>query len=132
MAEGPGLNAVDYIDRFFDELRSEIRANPKLAARLVRALGGNVVFENDTKAEAANPYALAAHGDGARFFSVFGSMKATEIRRVLQDNNLATRVDMAGKSQQQLVDMLYARASKKVTERKGSLFGPHRAQDKSP
>jgi len=126
MAEGPRLSAVDYIDRFFDELRVEIRANPKLAARLVRALGGNVVFENEAKTEAANPYALAAEGDSVRFHSVFGSMKITEIRRVLRDNNLATRVDIAGKNQQQLVDMLYSRASRKVSERKGTLFGADR------
>ena len=121
MAESPRLSAVDYIDRFFDELRVEIRANPKLAARLVRALGGHVIFENEAKTEAANPYALAAEGDRVRFYSVFGSMKISEIRRVLRDNNLATRVDITGKNQQQLVDMLYARASRKVTERRSSV-----------
>jgi len=60
MGEDQGLNPIEYLDRFFDELRAEVRSNPKLAARLVKALGGNVVFESDTKAEVANPYALAA------------------------------------------------------------------------
>jgi len=122
MAESPGLTPVEYIDRFFDELREEVRANPKLAARLVKALGGNVVFENEAKAEAANPYALAAEGDKVRFLSVFGSMKAGEIKKVLKDNNLATRVDMTGKSVEQLVDMLYTRAARKVGERKSSAY----------
>jgi hypothetical protein len=122
MAESPGLTPVEYIDRFFDELREEVRANPKLAARLVKALGGNVVFENEAKAEAANPYALAAAGDKGRFLSVFGTMKAGEIKKVLKDNNLATRVDMTGKSLEQLVDMLYTRAARKVGERSSSMF----------
>lgn len=122
MAESPRLTPVEYLDRFFDELRSEVRSNPKLAARLVKALGGNVVFEDEVKAEVVNPYALASSGPKARFLSVFGSMKAAEIRRVLKDNNLATRIDMTGKSIDQLVEMLYVRASSKVRERSSSMF----------
>jgi hypothetical protein len=41
---------------------------------------------------------------------------------VLKDNNLATRVDMTGKSVSQLVEMLYERASSKVRERTSSMF----------
>lgn len=122
MAESPGLTPVEYIDRFFDELRAEVRSNPALAARLVKALGGNVVFEDEAKAEIASPYALAASGDKARFFSIFGSMKLGELRKVLKDNNLATRVDMGGKSAEQLIEMLFTRASRKVNERTSSMF----------
>ncbi len=122
MAESPGLTPVEYIDRFFDELRAEVRANPALAARLVKALGGNVVFDNEAKADVANPYSLAAEGDRARFFSVFGTMKLGDIKKVLKENNLATRVDMTGKNADQLVDMMYTRASRKVQERKSSIY----------
>lgn len=122
MAEGPGLTPVEYIDRFFDELRAEVRANPKLAARLTKALGGNVVFEDATKVEVANPYALAASGDKAQFLTVFGSMKSNDLKKILKDYNLATRIDMAGKNTDQLIDMLYTRASRKVLERKSSAF----------
>ena len=65
---------------------------------------------------------IGAEGDKVRFLSVFGSMKAGEIKKVLKDNNLATRVDMTGKSVEQLVDMLYTRAARKVGERKSSMF----------
>jgi hypothetical protein len=122
MAEGTPLTPVEYLDRFFDELRSEVRSNPKLAARLVKALGGNVVFDDEAKVEVANPYALASKGSKAKFLSVFGGMKAADIKRVLKDNNLATRVDMTGKSVSQLVEMLYERASSKVRERTSSMF----------
>lgn len=121
MGEGPGLTPVEYLDRFFDELRAEVRSNPKLAARLVKALGGNVVFDDETKADVANPYALAA-GPKAKFLSVFGAMKLGEIKKVLKENNLATRVDMNGKSAEQLVEMMYNRAAMKVQERKSSAF----------
>ena len=122
MAEGARLTPVEYLDRFFDELRDEVRSNPKLAARLVKALGGEVVFEEQAKADVANPYALAAQGSKAKFLSVFGSLKLSEIKRVLKDNNLATRVDMNGKNSGQLAEMLFERASSKVKERRSSVF----------
>ena len=122
MAEDKRLTPVEYLDRFFDELREEVRSNPKLAARLVKALGGQVVFEDEAKADIANPYALAAQGSKAKFLSVFGSLKLSEIKRVLKDNNLATRIDMNGKNAGQLAEMLFERASSKVKERRSSVF----------
>lgn len=122
MAQGPGLTPVEYIDRFFDELRAEVRSNPALAARLVKALGGNVVFDDETKADVANPYALAASATKAQFYGVFGSMKLAQIKKVLKDHNLATRVDMNGKSAEQLVAMMYERATNKISERRSSSF----------
>lgn len=122
MAQGPGLTPVEYIDRFFDELRAEVRANPALAARLVKALGGNVVFEDETKTDVANPYALAASATKAQFFAIFGSMKLTQLKKLLKDHNLATKVDMNGKSAEQLVTMMYDRAMNKVGERRSSMF----------
>jgi hypothetical protein len=120
MAQGPGLTPVEYIDRFFDELRAEVRSNPALAARLVKALGGNVVFEDETRADVANPYALAASSTKAQFLAIFGSMKLAQLKKVLKDHNLATKVDMNGKSAEQLVTMMYDRASSKVSERRSS------------
>lgn len=122
MAQGPGLTPVEYIDRFFDEIRAEVRSNPALAARLVKALGGNVVFEEEAKADVANPYALAASANKAQFFGVFGAMKLAQLKKVLKDHNLATRVDMNGKSAAQLVEMMYERACNKVGERRSSAF----------
>ena len=122
MAQGPGLSAVDYIDRFFDELRAEVRANPALAARLVKALGGNVVFEDEAKADVANPYALAASKTREQFFAVYAPMKLAQIKKVLKEHNLATRVDMNNKSAAQLVEMMHTRACAKVNERKSAMF----------
>ena len=41
---------------------------------------------------------------------------------MLKDHNLATRIDMNGKSADQLVAMMYARAMNKVSERRSSSF----------
>ncbi len=122
MAENTGLTASDYLDRFFDELRDEVRSNPRFASRVVKALGGNVVFENEARGDVANPYILAANASKSQFYTTFGTMKTNQIKQVLRENNLATRLDMAGKSTEQLIDMLFERASSKVNERKSSLF----------
>ena len=47
MAEDPRLDAIAYLDRFFDEIRDEVRSNPKLASRLVKAMGAQVLFEDE-------------------------------------------------------------------------------------
>ncbi len=122
MAEDQGLTASDFLDRVFDEIRLEARSNPQFASRLVKAMGGNVVFEGDARAEVLSPYVLAANSSKPEFYAAFANMKATEIRKILRDNNLATRIDMARKTPLQLVDMLYERASSKVAERKSSIF----------
>ncbi|MFC7290027.1 hypothetical protein [Hirschia litorea] len=122
MAEDPRLDAVAFLDRFFDEVRDEARTNPQFASRLVKAMGGQVVFEDATKADVANPYVLAADGDKSAFYSVFSPMKPSQIKKVLKDNNLATSIDIRGKSASQLLDMLYDRASLKISERKSSYF----------
>lgn len=122
MAEDSGLTASEYLDRFFDELRDEVRSNPKFASRVVKALGGTVIFEDEARVDVANPYILAANGSKSQFYSTFATMKANQLRQVLRENNLATRLDMAGKTPEQLIDMLFDRASSKVNERKSSLF----------
>ena len=117
MEEKTQLTPTDYLDRFFEELRREVRDNPKLASRLVEALGGEVVFDSADKAEIANPYALVATGSKAHFYAIYSSMKLADIKRVLRDHNLATSIDVQGKATAELVDMLYERATAKVAER---------------
>ena len=123
MEEKTQLTPADYLDRFFDEIRREARDNPRLAARLVEALGGEVVFDRAQKTQIVNPYALVADGSKARFYAIFSEMKPSEVRRVLRDHNLATPVDVQGLSLSELVDMLYQRAMAKVEERSSADHG---------
>ncbi|MEO1101681.1 MAG: hypothetical protein AAFW65_07530 [Pseudomonadota bacterium] len=118
MAKNEKLDPVEYLDRFFDELRNEVRANPELASRLVKALGGSVVFDSGDADAVTNPFIVAAEQDKAHFYALYAPMKVSQIKRVLKDNNLATAVDVRGKTANQLIDMLYDRASYKVSERR--------------
>jgi hypothetical protein len=53
---------------------------------------------------------------------MFGSMKLAQLKKMLKDHNLVTRVDMNGKAANQLVAMMYERALNKVSERRSSSF----------
>ncbi len=120
MEETTQLTAPEYLDRFFDELREEVRSNPVLASRLVRALGGNVVFDCAQRTEITNPFAMVVEGSKAKFYAFYSALKLAELRKVLKEHNLASSVDVQGMVAADLVDMLYERATAKVDERTSS------------
>lgn len=117
MESGKGLDAVEYLDRFFEELRSEVRANPAFANRLVKALGGQVVFDESRKGDILNPLVVAASETEDGFRRLFAGMSSSELRRMLKDYNLATAVDWRGLKQPALLELLIRRARDKVAER---------------
>ncbi|MEL7129237.1 MAG: hypothetical protein AAGK23_06800 [Pseudomonadota bacterium] len=120
--EDPGdMDAFAKLDRFFEELRLEIRSNPDLANRLVKAIGAEVVFEGSLAAKLINPRELAATKPEAAFRDAFSAMTAAEIRSVLKAHNLASTVDMKGLKPPALIDMAYERALAKANERQGPL-----------
>lgn len=121
MEEKTQLTAPEYMDRFFDELRREVRDNPQLASRLVKSLGGEIVFDNADKAGIINPFAMIAEGSKAKFYAAYSTMRLADLKKVLRDHNLATPVDVQGQSAAELVDMLHERATAKMAERTSSV-----------
>ncbi len=117
MDTGKRLDALACLDRFFEEIRDEARGNPAFAARLVKALGGEIVFDAADRRHLLNPIAMALSGDEARFRAEFAAMVAADLRAVLRDFNLASAVDMRGRDKAELVDMLWQRALAKGQER---------------
>ena len=110
-------DAFAALDRFFDELRLEIRGNPELAARLVKAIGAEVSFEGALAAKLVNPRELAVNSDEAGFRAAFSQMTLAEMKSVLKAHNLASSVDMKGLKAPELIDMAYRRAVAKAAER---------------
>ena len=117
MSSDSEQDAFAALDRFFDELRLEIRGNPELAAKLVKAIGAEVSFDGALAAKLVNPRELAVTADEAGFRAAFASMTLAEIKSVLKAHNLASSVDMKGLAQADLIDMAYRRASAKAAER---------------
>ena len=118
MDKGARLSAVDYLDRFFEEIRLEARANPDFAARLTRALGGEVVFAKSDIVEVANPMEIAANQGEPGLRETFAGLDAAGLRKTMRTANLATPVDMRGKDTTELTDMLVRRALAKLAERR--------------
>lgn len=118
MDKGARLSAVDYLDRFFEEIRLEARANPDFAARLTRALGGEVVFARGDVVDIANPMEIAANQGEAGLRETFAGIDAANLRKAMRTANLATPVDMRGQDADALMDMLVRRTLAKLAERR--------------
>ncbi|MEO1407976.1 MAG: hypothetical protein AAFV54_16035 [Pseudomonadota bacterium] len=113
-------DAVAALDRFFDELRLEVRSNPELAHRLVRALGATVTFENSEATKLLNTRELAGTADEATFRSTLEALSLAQIKSVLRSNNIASAVDMKGLKKPELINMAYERALAKADEKRGA------------
>lgn len=119
MDDGSRIDALTYLDRFFDAVRDEARSNPAFSARLVEALGGEIVFPGEDKLALLNPLKLAAVGEDQLRNAITG-LTPKDLKSVLKANNLATPVDMRGLSVDDLGEMLVARALNRLNERTNS------------
>ncbi|NBC21282.1 MAG: hypothetical protein GVY06_09630 [Alphaproteobacteria bacterium] len=117
MEDGEGLSAVDYLDQAFEVIREEARDNPAFAARMVKALGGEVVFPNSAKRDILNPLSVAASETETAMRNLYSGLSAAELRGVLREHNLASSVDVRGLAGPDLLDMLVRRAREKAAER---------------
>ena len=116
MSDEPNF-ALDALDRFLEELRREFRSNPEFAHRVVKSLGAEVMFEGKLAAKLLNPRELVAGKPEDIARATLSSLSLTELKSLAKTNNLATSVDVKGKSKEQLVDMVYTRALAKAQER---------------
>ena len=117
MGDGQTIGASEYLDRLFEVIREEARANPEFAARLIRATGGAVEFPERDKAVLLNPVDIAAREGPEGVTDQYASMDASTLRRVLKEHNLATPVDVRGRNKSDLLDMLSRRAMERVSAR---------------
>lgn len=120
MGPGEGLDPVDYLDRFFEEIRREARDNPAFAHRLVTALGATVAFDAGQKPDLLNPLIVAseAGADGVR--AQFASLSARDLKAMLKSYNLASSIDMRGHDGPELLDLLARRSAEKAGERRST------------
>ncbi|MEM9670248.1 MAG: hypothetical protein AAF950_15100 [Pseudomonadota bacterium] len=112
-------DAIAALDRFFDELRTEVRSNPDLAYRLVKALGADISFESTEAAKLLNLRELAGTKSEEKFRTSLETLSLAQIKSVMKTNNLASPVDMKGMKKPELVDMAHERAIAKAKEKTG-------------
>ena len=113
----PHNTVEEAIDRAFDILRAELRNNPEFAYRLIKALGPEIVFEGKHAASLINPIELVSAKSEMDARAQLLSLSATDLKTMAKASKLATPVDLKGKSQDEIVDMIYKRALEKLAER---------------
>jgi len=111
-------DALEALDRFLEELRREFRSNPEFAHRAVKALGAEVMFEGKLAAKLINPRELVSTKPEEAARLTLSSLSLADLKAIAKSNNLATSVDVKGKTKEDLVDMVYSRAVAKSQERK--------------
>lgn len=111
------MRIEDAIDRVLDLLRHELQTNPELAYRMVKALGANVVFEGKHAANLINPIELVSSQSELEVRAQLLALPAADLKTIAKAARLATSIDLKGKSQDEIVDIVYRRAKEKLVER---------------
>ena len=104
------VSAEAALSAFFRAVKDEAMVSPAFRARLIDALGVNVLYEGEEQFEGANPIKQAGLWSEDAFLRIWSKASMKQIRDVLKSYQLATPEDMKGKKRPQLVAMLYDRA----------------------
>jgi len=111
---------AEALDDFLEVLRREFHDNPDFALRAVKALGGAIEVRGQHAAEAVNPLELVeVQGEEAATLTL-KSFSTSELKKIAKNHNLATAIDLKGRNEQAIVELLVKRASYKISERRGS------------
>ena len=117
MTDVQEIDASQALDKFFAIVRDEATRNSRFAARLVDALGYNVVFRGNEAKYAVDPVQVALKGVEV-FRQTFLSFSAAELKAMVKDFNLGTQADLRGKTRvPQIVDVMWQGAIAKVKDR---------------
>lgn len=108
------------LDDFLEVLRREFNENPEFALRAVKALGGTIEVRGQNASMAVNPLELVETQGEAAATETLSSFSSAELKKIAKNHNLATTIDLKGRDEQAIVELLVKRASNKISERRGS------------
>lgn len=108
---------LEVIDKFLGALRSELAANPEMAYRIIKSLPVSVSFEASEMVEIVNPLELISQNGADKARELFHAFKPAELKKMARRVNLASSTDMARLSQDDLIDLIISRGTRKIAER---------------
>ena len=117
MSEHQSPDAFEALDRVLEEIRREFRANPEFAHRVVKALGADVFFSADLAPTLINPVELVATKSPDDVQSTLANMSLSDLKKMVKAWQLGSPVDLSGKSQEEVVDMIQVRAKRRLDAR---------------
>ncbi|MEO1321896.1 MAG: hypothetical protein AAFV59_02710 [Pseudomonadota bacterium] len=113
---------AEALDDFLEVLRREFHDNPELALRAVKALGGTIEVRGQNAAAAVNPLELVETQGEEAATQTLSSFSTSELKKIAKNHNLATAIDLKGRNERAMVELLVRRASNKISERRGSTW----------
>jgi len=116
--DGASMDAFEAVDAFLDALRRELRDNPELTYRLVKALPTDVHFLGKDAVKFVNLIELIGDHPVEVAAARLDGFSLAELKKLAQAANLATSLDMKGLDQEALVSMLISRTKAKIAERR--------------
>jgi hypothetical protein len=117
MTEPTRTSPLGALDSFFSVIRSKAADDVEFARDLTRALNVPIEFCVDAADAGAllpfiDPVVLAGEGLD-KFRNVVGHLKDADVRKIITNNNLASKDELVGKRGVALKDLLWEAASEK-------------------
>lgn len=116
--DGEPEDVLEALDRVLEELRREFAANPEFAHRVVRALGANVVFDPKHAAKLINPVELVSRETPEKAAEMLRGLSAADLKKIAKDSKLASPGDVAGKSSEDVIQLILRRAKLRLEARR--------------
>jgi hypothetical protein len=105
------------LGRFLTAIQNQADIDPSFRNNLLLALGVTVIFEGENELTNVEPHIVAARKDELAFRAIYGRLTAAKLRSVLTKSKLASTVDLRGKQQDEMMDILWRRARDRAEER---------------
>lgn len=105
------------LTRFLGAIKNHADIDSAFRDRLLQALGVTVVYEGEDDLANVAPHIVASQKNELQFRAIYGPLSAAKLKAILKKAGLATPADMARKTADDLIDMLWVRAYNKARER---------------
>lgn len=105
------------LGRFLAVIRQRAEVDPTFRDDLIQALGVSVSYDGEDDVINVAPHILAVHKTELQFRAIYGGLTTAKLKAVFKKSDLATTADIARKSADELIDMLWKRARNRARER---------------
>lgn len=103
--------------RFLEVIRNRAQVDATFRDDLIQALGYSVTYAGEDDLTNVAPHIVAAQKGELPFRAIYGAQSAAKLKAIFKKSGLATPGDLARKTPEELVDMLWKRALSRARER---------------
>lgn len=103
--------------KFLSTIENQAEVDASFRNNLLLALGVKIVFSGEDDLTTIEPHIVAAKRDELQFRAIYSKLPAAKLRSTLTKSKLASTADLRQKTQEQMLTMLWERASARAEER---------------